>query len=44
MCANLKARGGVCFAYAGTELRGAPARPALAQARTAPMARVAAKR
>ena len=43
MCANLKARGGVCFAYAGTELRGAPARPAMAQARTAP-ARVAAKR
>ena len=43
MCANLKARGGACFAYAGSDMRGAPARPALARTQTAP-ARVAAKR
>ena len=47
MCSNLKARGGVCFAYAGGAMRSAPqaapARPAMARAQTAP-ARVAAKR
>ncbi len=43
MCANLKARGGACFAYAGSDMRGAQARPAMARVQTAP-ARVAAKR
>lgn len=44
MCSNLKARGGVCFAYAGGAMRSAPqAVPAMARTQTAPT-RVAAKR